>query len=504
MFRYFKKHSGKKRNTSSRYKQKPSHSSHGRGECLRIELLESRWLLDAGPLYISEFMADNENTAYLDKFGKHSDWIEIYNPTGTTQALDGWYLTDEPGNLTKWRFPDPNPSPATDVPITAGGYLIVFASGEDLAMAGQELHANFKIDADGGFLALVQPDRMTIASQYNYPEQVTDVSYGLRMTGSTLIASGATGSSAKVLVPSVGNNPDNWMPPAPTFDDSSWPISGKTGIGFDNSPIQTLPAEIESNNTAATANNAVNNFAVYTGNDRYHLGITGTIPTTGSSDDDWYKIGNLQAGDVISITQSGSPSSRGTLADPRVELWRSGSTSAVTTNDNAGPGNDSLIARYTVSTDDAYFIRCRRNGTDSVPYTYQLGVWLEKNGTTPPTTGGSFTQEAEPNDSQSQANNASTSWRAVQYLSHTTGSISSTSDADFYRYQFAAGDLLTVNIDSTSSLNAKVTLLKSDGTTVAAKEDGSSSFTSPYDLDSPIYAYIIPTSGDYYVKVEGS
>ncbi len=387
------------------------------------------------------------------------------------------------------------------MPITAGGYLVVFASGEDLAVAGQELHTNFKIDADGGYLALVQPDGTTIASQYNYPTQITDVSYGLTMTGSTLIASGQSGASAKVLVPGATDHPDDWMQPAPAFDDTSWSLSGKTGIGFDNTTIQTLPAEAESNNTIATANNAVNNFAAFTGNNCYHLGINGTIPTTGGSEDDWYKIGNLQSGDVITITQSGSPSSRGTMPDPKVELWRDGSTSSVTTNNDGGPGTDSLIARYTITTDDVYYIRCRRNDTNSG--SYQLGVWLEKNGTTPPTTGGSFTQEAEPNDSKSSPNNASSSWRAVQYLSHTTGSISTTTDVDYFRYQFAAGDLVTVNIDSTSTLDAKVTLLSPDGTMIAL-EDGTSSFTSPYDKDSPIYAYIIPASGNYYVKVESA
>jgi hypothetical protein len=472
---------------------------HLYSSCLRLEPLESRWLLDSGPLHISEFMASNDYSV-VDKFGNHSDWIEIYNPSGSTQALDGWYLTDDPDDLTKWRFPDPNANPTIDVPIDTGGYLLVFASNEDLSVAGQELHTNFKIDAGGGYLALVQSDGTTIASQYNYPEQITDVSYGLTMSSTTLVSSGATGATAKVLVPD-SSTPSNWMQPAPAFDDSSWSISGTTGIGFDNLNAPTLPAEVESNNTYATANTAVYNFTAYTGN-LYQLGVTGSIPTTGGSDDDYFKIGNLQVGDLISITLSGVASSRGTLTNPRVQLYRSGSGTSVASDYNNGPGNDALIARYTIATDDVYYIRCRREDTNSG--TYQLGVMLEKNGATPPATGGSFTQEAEPNDSMGSASNdASSSWRAVQYLSQTTGSISTTSDADFYRYQFTAGDLVTVNINSTSSLNAKVTLLKSNGTTVAALEDGSSVFASPYDLDSPLYAYIIPTSGDYYVKVEG-
>ena len=284
------------------------------------------------------------------------------------------------------------------------------------------------------------------------------------------------------------------------FNDSSWSISGKTGIGFDNTTVQTLAAEAESNNTLATANNATNNFTAYSGN-LYHMGITGSIPTTGGGDEDWYRIGDLEVGDVITITQSGSPSSRGTMTDPIVELWRDGSGSVVRSDNDGGPGKDSLIARYTITTNDKYYIRCRRNDTNSG--TYQLGVWLVKSGPTLPNTGAVFTQEAEPNDSKSGYNNAASSWRPVQYLSHTTGTISSTSDVDYFHYQFAAGDLVTFNIDSTSSLDAKVSLINSSGTVIAL-EDGTSGFVSPYDKDSPIYAYIIPTSGDYYIKVEGN
>ena len=195
--------------TSRRRKRdalKRTSSSH-----LRLEPLEPRWLLDSGPLYISEFMASNDNSALVDKFGKHSDWIEIYNPTNTVQALDGWYLTDDSSDLTKWRFPDPNPSPVTDVPIAAGGYLVVFASGNNLAVAGQEFHTNFKISADGGSLALVQPDGTTIASHYDYPAQLSDVSYGMPMSSTTPVASGAGGSTAKVLVPTSANHPSDWM-----------------------------------------------------------------------------------------------------------------------------------------------------------------------------------------------------------------------------------------------------------------------------------------------------
>ena len=57
----------------------------------------------AEDVVISEFMALND--AFLgDEDGNHRDWVELYNNGATTVDLAGWYLTDNPENLTKWVF----------------------------------------------------------------------------------------------------------------------------------------------------------------------------------------------------------------------------------------------------------------------------------------------------------------------------------------------------------------------------------------------------------------
>jgi hypothetical protein len=130
-----------------------------------------------GPV-ISEFLASNGSHAplregdILDADGDSSDWIELYNPTTAALDLGGWYLTDNSGKLTKWQLPHPTILPPD-------GYLLVFASGKDRT-AG-ELHANFKLAAEGGYLALVMPDGRTVAHAYEpgYPPQLRDISYGL-------------------------------------------------------------------------------------------------------------------------------------------------------------------------------------------------------------------------------------------------------------------------------------------------------------------------------------
>jgi hypothetical protein len=63
------------------------------------------------------------------------------------------------------------------------------------ALAGPELHTDFKLDADGEYLALVMPNGATVASQYAplFPRQRSDVSYGLdEQTGARLFFSNPT------------------------------------------------------------------------------------------------------------------------------------------------------------------------------------------------------------------------------------------------------------------------------------------------------------------------
>ncbi len=90
---------------------------------LRLEQLESRMLLDAGPVYISEFMAKNNKT-YENNAGTFSDWLELYNPTSTAVTLgsatagQSYYLTNDSTNLTQWAFP-------AGVTLGAGAYLVV-------------------------------------------------------------------------------------------------------------------------------------------------------------------------------------------------------------------------------------------------------------------------------------------------------------------------------------------------------------------------------------------
>ena len=209
-------------------------SGRPHGGCF-IEALEPRILL-ADNFLITEFMADNTHTLQ-DYEGDYSDWIEIYNADPVAHALAGYHLTDSTTNLTKWEFPA----------ATLGGdsYLVVFASGKnrvftwtDAGGTHTEYHTNFKLGADGEYLALVAPDGATVVSQYatQYPRQVPDVSYGLSTAASTS-ALVAPGAAAKWLVPAAQANLDpNWKEIG--FNEAGW-SSGTTGIGYD---VYAVPA----------------------------------------------------------------------------------------------------------------------------------------------------------------------------------------------------------------------------------------------------------------------
>ncbi|MEX2186391.1 MAG: lamin tail domain-containing protein [Pirellulales bacterium] len=197
----------------------------------RVESLEARQLLAANPI-ITEFMADNQNS--LEDAAvppANSDWIEIQNAGDAAIDLVGWHLTDDAGDLAKWTFPNEVLPP--------GGFLIVFASGNDAPDGAGNLHTNFGLSAGGEYLALVRPD-MTVASEFgpggtDYPAQFTDISFGIGVseTVTPLVTGSATVS---YLTPTAsGQLPANWNT---VGGDETGFASGTNGIGYN---LETPP-----------------------------------------------------------------------------------------------------------------------------------------------------------------------------------------------------------------------------------------------------------------------
>ncbi len=148
-----------------------SHTRRRTSHLSAIESLEARCVLSGEPLLISEFLAAN-GTGLQDRFREYSDWIELYNPTDHDVSLEGWSLTDDPEVVDKWAFPEES--------ISARATMVVFASGRDRSYTTQH-HTNFRLKAEGEYLALVRPDG-SIAHEYAaaYPPQQSDISFGIR------------------------------------------------------------------------------------------------------------------------------------------------------------------------------------------------------------------------------------------------------------------------------------------------------------------------------------
>ncbi|MFT6864102.1 MAG: hypothetical protein ACJAVK_002664, partial [Akkermansiaceae bacterium] len=122
--------------------------------------------------FISEIVTIG-NDSYRDEDEDTPDWLEIYNPTDAAVDLAGYHLTDDVADLVKWTFPS--------FQLPAGGSLVVFASDKDRALSGSEFHTNFKLSGSGEYLALIEPNGLTIASAFapEFPAQAPGFSYGV-------------------------------------------------------------------------------------------------------------------------------------------------------------------------------------------------------------------------------------------------------------------------------------------------------------------------------------
>jgi len=174
-----------------------------------------------GQVRITEFMASNTHTL-ADEDGDWSDWIELQNTSTTNVSLLNWALSDSAGAPAKWLFPATNMPPRT--------FLVVFASGKDRRTPGRPLHTNFKLSADGEYLALSRPDgSMATEISPAFPQQFPDVSYGIstRINSTFLVTSNG---SVLYCIPTNSVDDATWTQPG--FAAQNWK-NGTNGIGYE-------------------------------------------------------------------------------------------------------------------------------------------------------------------------------------------------------------------------------------------------------------------------------
>ncbi|MBM4367285.1 MAG: lamin tail domain-containing protein [Deltaproteobacteria bacterium] len=100
----------------------------------------------APPLVINEFLASNDTTN-ADSAGEYDDWVEIYNAGDTIVQLDGFYVSDDADEPTKYALPEGQG-------IEAGGYLLVWCDGQAEQQTATEIHTSFKLNRKGDYIYL--------------------------------------------------------------------------------------------------------------------------------------------------------------------------------------------------------------------------------------------------------------------------------------------------------------------------------------------------------------
>ena len=121
------------------------------------------------PIRINEISA--ANGIYVNDYFKRNDWVELYNTTNQPVDVEGMFLSDKETDPKKYKITRGETKAETVIP--AHGHLVIWC---DKLEPASLLHANFKLDADGGIVMLTAAD-----------ESWTDkISYGLMSEDQTV------------------------------------------------------------------------------------------------------------------------------------------------------------------------------------------------------------------------------------------------------------------------------------------------------------------------------
>ena len=122
------------------------------------------------PVRINEVSASNG--IYVNEYFKRDDWVELYNTTNEPIDVEGMYLTDKESIPKKYRITKGDTQAATVIP--AHGYLIVWC---DKLEPTTQLHADFKLAAEGGIVMLTAADE-SWSDLLTYTEHQEDQTVG--------------------------------------------------------------------------------------------------------------------------------------------------------------------------------------------------------------------------------------------------------------------------------------------------------------------------------------
>lgn len=121
-------------------------------------------------LRINEFLVFNDSN-YVDDFGMHQPWIEIFNSAYNTVNIGGLYLTNDLSKPTMYHIP--KGQPVTSIPSQS--YLVFWADNETTRGI---LHLNFDL-RESKIIALFDANGKTLIDSVTIPkEHKSDITYG--------------------------------------------------------------------------------------------------------------------------------------------------------------------------------------------------------------------------------------------------------------------------------------------------------------------------------------
>lgn len=121
------------------------------------------------PLYINEFMADNGSTLVdSDEEDEFPDWFELYNAGDEPISLDGFFLTDDLDNPTRFAI-------TAGLTIAPGAFRLFYADDDP---SQGTTHTNFRLDNGGETIALLGPYGAAPIDVIEYGAQRQDRSTG--------------------------------------------------------------------------------------------------------------------------------------------------------------------------------------------------------------------------------------------------------------------------------------------------------------------------------------
>jgi hypothetical protein len=157
---------------------------------------------------INEVMAHSD---YLNPPYDSNDWIELYNPTGSSIGYDGnWYLSDNPDNLKKWALPAGS--------LAAGGWVVF----DEISGFHYPITSGFGLDKIGEYVLLSylpgnSSDR--VVDYLKFGGQYSTISWGRYPDGGAywfFLASPGTRNSANagpvqhpIVISEIMYNPTN-------------------------------------------------------------------------------------------------------------------------------------------------------------------------------------------------------------------------------------------------------------------------------------------------------